>query len=141
MLNDWSGVDVPRAITFISSCRVRYLCSPYDRLSYFFRLMKGDMARRRSVKHKVRACVVFGERRGHIFETGGTTYTALASLYLAPCYSQLSPLTTQERQATIHWLVQNQDNSGGFCGRTNKEPDACYCFWCGASLQVCDFKK
>src|ERR1700733_4209465 len=107
----------------------------------FFRRMKGDMGRHRPVQHKVRSCVIFGERCGYIFESGGTTYTALASLHLASRYSQLSPLTSQERQATIHWLMQNQDKSGGFCGRTNKEPDACYCFWCGASLQVCDFKK
>jgi len=29
-----------------------------------------------------------------------------------------------------------QHSEGGFCGRTNKSPDACYCFWCGASLKV-----
>jgi prenyltransferase beta subunit len=46
-------------------------------------------------------------------------------------------LTESERQQTIRWLVQNQDESGGFRGRTGKEADACYCFWCGAALQVC----
>jgi geranylgeranyl transferase type-1 subunit beta len=31
MLNDWSGVDIPRAIAFISSCRVHNF-SPYETL-------------------------------------------------------------------------------------------------------------
>jgi prenyltransferase beta subunit len=41
-----------------------------------------------------------------------------------------------ERQSTIKWLLDNQDESGGFSGRTGKDADACYCFWCGAALKV-----
>ncbi|KAJ7599868.1 terpenoid cyclases/protein prenyltransferase alpha-alpha toroid [Mycena floridula] len=65
---------------------------------------------------------------------GGITYVAIASLYLAP--TSESRLSTAERQKTIRWLVQRQDNDGGFHGRTNKESDACYCFWSGAALQI-----
>ena len=32
----------------------------------------------------------------------------------------------------------NQFKDGGFAGRTEKPADACYSFWCGASLQVSD---
>ncbi|KAG1743173.1 terpenoid cyclases/protein prenyltransferase alpha-alpha toroid [Suillus paluster] len=64
---------------------------------------------------------------------GGTTYCALASLQLA---QQLEILSSQDRQKTVRWLVQNQASNGGFRGRTNKDADACYCFWCGASLHV-----
>jgi len=69
---------------------------------------------------------------------GGTTYCALASLYLAPrtASSMSAPLTLSERAKTIKWLVQNQTDAGGFCGRTNKLADACYCFWCSASLHI-----
>ncbi|KIM78421.1 hypothetical protein PILCRDRAFT_793478 [Piloderma croceum F 1598] len=69
---------------------------------------------------------------------GGTTYCALASLYLAPSSSPIrgEPLTAQQRRQTIRWLVHNQGQSGGFHGRTEKEADACYCFWCGASLEL-----
>jgi geranylgeranyl transferase type-1 subunit beta len=68
---------------------------------------------------------------------GGTTYTALAALYLVPeSYFSGPRLTEQERQKTIRWLLSIQDSSGGFRGRTNKEPDTCYGFWCGASLKV-----
>lgn len=108
MLNDWSGVDIPRAIAFVSSCRT----------------YEGGYGQ-----------APFCEAQG------GTTYTAIASLYLAPRISQSSPLTLAERQATIRWLLQNQDKSGGFCGRTNKDADACYCFWCGASLQILGAKE
>lgn len=67
---------------------------------------------------------------------GGTTYTALASLFLAPRDSTDPPITSAERQSTVRWLLSNQLESGGFSGRTGKEADACYCFWCGAALQV-----
>ncbi|KAI0315596.1 terpenoid cyclases/protein prenyltransferase alpha-alpha toroid [Amylostereum chailletii] len=72
-------------------------------------------------------------------QAGGTTYCALASLYLVP--TRISPRNTRLSPAqsaqTIRWLVHNQDEeTGGFRGRTNKLADACYCFWCGASLDV-----
>ncbi|KAG6852461.1 hypothetical protein C0991_011763 [Blastosporella zonata] len=66
---------------------------------------------------------------------GGTTYIAVASLHLVPgLYA--SPLTPAERQQTIQWLLSNQHPFGGFSGRTGKDADACYCFWCGAALQI-----
>ncbi|KAF8558261.1 terpenoid cyclases/Protein prenyltransferase [Imleria badia] len=64
---------------------------------------------------------------------GGPTYCVLASIFLA---DEGSCLTDSERKQTIRWLTQNQVSSGGYCGRTNKEGDACYCFWCGASLTI-----
>lgn len=68
---------------------------------------------------------------------GGTTYIAIASLALASsvlCESQrLSPA---QRELTIQWLLRNQDHSGGFRGRTGKDADACYCFWCAGALKV-----
>ncbi|TFK40478.1 terpenoid cyclases/protein prenyltransferase alpha-alpha toroid [Crucibulum laeve] len=68
---------------------------------------------------------------------GGTTYIAIASLFLIPSELRTSdPLTPEERQLTIQWLLRNQDESGGFRGRTGKEADACYCFWCGAALKI-----
>jgi geranylgeranyl transferase type-1 subunit beta len=67
---------------------------------------------------------------------GGTTYCALAALQLVT--QQPDPLSLQDRQKTVRWLVQNQASNGGFSGRTNKDADACYCFWCGASLHMLD---
>lgn len=72
----------------------------------------------------------------------GTTYCALASLFLSPSqFSQSTSISQTERSRTIRWLLKNQTPSGGFCGRTNKEADACYCFWCGASLHMLGVKE
>lgn len=70
--------------------------------------------------------------------TGGPTYCALASLHLAPSQSSNSlSLTSEERKKTVFWLLHKQSSpDGGFCGRTEKPADACYSFWCSASLRV-----
>ena len=70
---------------------------------------------------------------------GGMTYLAVAALHLIPdkLRTGVGVLTQVEREQTIRWLVQNQEPSGGFRGRTAKEADPCYCFWCGAALRVC----
>ncbi|KAJ3762747.1 terpenoid cyclases/protein prenyltransferase alpha-alpha toroid [Lentinula raphanica] len=65
---------------------------------------------------------------------GGTTYIAMAAIHLAPVTS--NPLTPSEKQKTIDWAVHKQHPSGGFCGRTNKVADACYCFWLGGCLKI-----
>ncbi|KAJ6622692.1 terpenoid cyclases/protein prenyltransferase alpha-alpha toroid [Mycena sp. CBHHK59/15] len=66
---------------------------------------------------------------------GGPTYLAIAALHLAPPGPR-PPLSTADRARSVHWLVHNQDRSGGFRGRTGKTPDTCYCFWGGAALQI-----
>lgn len=108
MLDDWSGIDIPRAVSYIQRCR-----------SY-----EGG----------------YGQYPWNEAQ-GGTTYTALASLYMIPeaVQSSLRPqarLTDVERAQSVRWLVQQQTEAGGFSGRTGKEADACYCFWCSASLDI-----
>ncbi|KAK7012247.1 terpenoid cyclases/Protein prenyltransferase [Favolaschia claudopus] len=68
--------------------------------------------------------------------SGGPTYIALASLHLAPRAEGVLPLSREQREKSIHWLIHNQHGSGGFCGRTGKPADACYSFWCGAALKI-----
>ncbi|EIM86136.1 terpenoid cyclases/Protein prenyltransferase [Stereum hirsutum FP-91666 SS1] len=141
MLGDWRGVDVPRALEFIWRCRT----------------YEGGYGQ-----------APFCEAQG------GTTYCALACLYLAPSSSSSSshpdvsssshtpsststfsqdpsssslppppppsppsPLSPSEHASTLRWLVHTQDAaSGGFVGRTGKLADACYCFWCGAGIEI-----
>ncbi|KAM6494271.1 Terpenoid cyclases/protein prenyltransferase alpha-alpha toroid [Amanita muscaria] len=105
MLDDWSGINVPRAVDFIAKCR-----------SY-----EGGYGQ-----------APFCEAQG------GTTYIAIAALHLIPerLRNGAEVVTPAERAQTIRWLVQNQEPSGGFRGRTGKEADACYCFWCSAALQI-----
>lgn len=57
MLDDWSGVDIPRAIEFISACRVRNIpkdsyTSPIS-LYPFYRRTRVDTDSPRIAKHKV----------------------------------------------------------------------------------------
>ncbi|TBU21837.1 terpenoid cyclases/Protein prenyltransferase [Dichomitus squalens] len=106
LLDDWSGIDLDHALAYIDKC-------------YSYEGGYGQSP--------------FGEA------LGGTTYCAVASLYLAPdtsTSSRATRLAGVNRARTIRWLVQNQTESGGFSGRTNKLADACYCFWCGAALAI-----
>jgi len=101
LLNDWSGVDVGKALEFARRCRT----------------YEGG----------------YGSAPGCEAQ-GGPTYLAIAIFHLAP--SSPKHLDETERRQTLRWLLQNQDESGGFRGRTNKEADACYCFWCGGAVQI-----
>lgn len=56
MLNDWSGVNVPRAIAFINTCRVYFFFGSRRGHLYLYaliRLTKADMGNPLFVKHKV----------------------------------------------------------------------------------------
>jgi len=98
LLNNWSGVNVEKALNFVRGCRT----------------YEGG----------------YGSAPGCEAQ-GGPTYLAVAILRLAS-----DSLSESERRQTLRWLLQNQDESGGFRGRTNKEADACYCFWCGGAIQI-----
>jgi len=76
---------------------------------------------------------------------GGPTYCSLAALYLAPASKTSQPLSKSQVEQTLRWLSHNQvfledENAGtgigGFRGRTEKEADACYSFWCCASVEI-----
>ncbi|KAI0694847.1 terpenoid cyclases/Protein prenyltransferase [Earliella scabrosa] len=106
LLDDWSGIDLDRAIAYINRC-------------YSYEGGYGQTP--------------FGEAQG------GTSYCAIAALHMAPdtpASPRSTRLTGAQRARTIRWLTQNQTTSGGFCGRTCKLADACYCFWCGAALSI-----
>ncbi|KAF2069212.1 hypothetical protein CYY_009469 [Polysphondylium violaceum] len=61
---------------------------------------------------------------------GGSTYCAVNSLALMKKLHLILPF----KDKFIRWLVNKQIT--GFCGRTNKDPDTCYSFWIGASLDA-----
>jgi len=62
---------------------------------------------------------------------GGPTYCALAALSLM---QKLDALDENKRKGLEHWLINRQ--TSGITGRINKDPDACYSFWVGASLKI-----
>jgi geranylgeranyl transferase type-1 subunit beta len=62
---------------------------------------------------------------------GGVTFCGIASLVLS---ARLASLTEFDMKKLLHWLVSRQQR--GFQGRTNKDPDTCYAFWNGATLDM-----
>lgn len=61
---------------------------------------------------------------------GGAAYCAIASLVLAGRMMQLEC----DQGELARWLLFRQQ--GGFQGRCNKDPDSCYAFWDGATLDM-----
>lgn len=62
---------------------------------------------------------------------GGSTFCAVASLYLM---KKLDQLGTERLDRLRRWCINRQTT--GFSGRVNKPWDTCYSFWIGASLKV-----
>jgi len=60
---------------------------------------------------------------------GGSTYCAIATLYLLGKLDQLP-----HKDKLIHWCINRQIS--GFQGRINKPADTCYSFWIGATLTM-----
>jgi geranylgeranyl transferase type-1 subunit beta len=133
LLGDWSCIDLPRALSYIQRCRVRFCPFPFNQKK---QNTEYENARMRSYQTYEGG---YGQRpEGE--SLGGPTYCALAALHLVPadhaCATQ-ARLERAEWHATVRWLLHTQAEScGGFAGRTNKLADACYGFWCGAALTV-----
>lgn len=64
---------------------------------------------------------------------GGTTFCALAALYLS---GQMDVLSDTVKDKMTRWLMFRQD--GGFNGRPNKATDSCYSFWIPAAMRILD---
>eukprot|EP01038_Epipyxis_sp_PR26KG_P010652 gene10652-14306_t len=64
---------------------------------------------------------------------GGSCYCGIAALVLM---NKLEVLRADEIDNFVRWCEQRQLESGGYQGRTNKDPDSCYSFWIGASLSI-----
>ncbi|MCO5594892.1 hypothetical protein L7F22_048927 [Adiantum nelumboides] len=108
ILNDWAGVDTEMASKYILDCQ------SYDN---GFGLVPGQESH------------------------GGATYCAIASLLMLG-HIKIDPRSKKasspllDINGLIRWCVQKQTQSGGFQGRTNKDPDACYAFWVAGSLHL-----
>lgn len=64
---------------------------------------------------------------------GGATFCAVASLVLM---DKLEDIGAASKQALVFWCEQRVQTEGGYNGRTNKDPDSCYSFWVGATLEM-----
>jgi len=64
---------------------------------------------------------------------GGATFCAIASLVMM---NKLEDIGAEARRGLVGWCEQRIQTAGGYNGRTNKEPDSCYSYWIGASLDM-----
>lgn len=62
----------------------------------------------------------------------GAVFCAVAALVLAGRVMQLGV----DQAELVRWLVFRQQQESGFQGRCNKDPDTCYAFWNGATLEL-----
>jgi geranylgeranyl transferase type-1 subunit beta len=65
---------------------------------------------------------------------GGSTFCAVASLYLMNYLNRLSEAQLDRLKC---WCLNRQTT--GFNGRVNKPWDTCYSFWVGSTLKILDF--
>ena len=63
---------------------------------------------------------------------GGSTYCAVASLYLMDRLED--GLSACQRSQLVRWLVNRQRQ--GLNGRPDKDDDTCYTFWIGKFLKL-----
>lgn len=106
IIGGWSAIDVNRLVQFIFACR------NYD----------GG----------------FGQKPG-LESHAGSTYCCLASLELLKFGGYFKIFEEKYlalKDSTIRWLTRLHNQDGGFCGRTHKDSDTCYCFWANASLML-----
>jgi Prenyltransferase and squalene oxidase repeat len=147
LLDDWSCIDLPRALSYIQRCRVRRLCPDHHLFSMNERTT--NMQSHFRVFLFLSQTYEGGYGQTPLGESlGGPTYCALASMHLVPAehpYASQARLQPTEWRATVRWLLHTQSQQtqhteaklgGGFAGRTNKLADACYGFWCSAALAV-----
>lgn len=118
-LNDWSGVDIEKAVAYILSS------SSYD---YAFGQDKFQESHGGSTYCAI-ASLALMNRLGDIgFHSRNSRE---ASGYMVA--NSTKPLS-EFAQGLVLWLTQRQVS--GFQGRINKDQDSCYSWWIGASLQI-----
>eukprot|EP00249_Psilotum_nudum_P009439 c21940_g1_i1 orf=279-1190(-) len=108
MLDDWSGIELQQAMTYILNCQ------SYDG---GFGLSPGLESHGGASYCAIAALKLMG----HV----------LPDPVLGISISSILDVT-----AIIRWCVQRQSDCGGFQGRLNKPADACYAFWIGGLLQM-----
>ncbi|ETW82127.1 hypothetical protein HETIRDRAFT_239432, partial [Heterobasidion irregulare TC 32-1] len=107
MLDDWTRVDVDRALAFVARCRT----------------FEGGYGQAPHCEAQAPSST----------PSSSSSPPPTPTPTPPPPPARLPPA---QRAHTVRWLVQKQSADGGFCGRTGKAADACYGFWCGAALRV-----
>ncbi|KRY15501.1 LIM domain-containing protein jub [Trichinella patagoniensis] len=70
---------------------------------------------------------------------GGSTFCAVASLYLLDKLFDENTIENKSLQKLTHWIIHRQNV--GFHGRPHKDDDSCYSFWVGAVVEILQAKN
>ncbi|RUS20246.1 geranylgeranyl transferase type-1 subunit beta-like protein [Endogone sp. FLAS-F59071] len=123
ILNDWRGIDIPKAVDYIRRSQVSI--PPYSALISFFLSCPSPSENLQTYD--------FGIAQSPKQEShGGSIYCGIASLALLDRLDE----GLASKKDTVYWLLSRQIS--GFQGRANKPQDTCYSFWLGAPLQILD---
>lgn len=117
MLQDWSGVDVDRAVSYIQACR------SYDG---GFALIPGQEGHGGSTFCAV-ASLVLMNRLDVLLPSGDDNNNT-------PTATTRRSSTADWRKDLIRWCVNRQ--VCGMQGRPNKDEDTCYSYWIGGTLKL-----
>jgi geranylgeranyl transferase type-1 subunit beta len=124
MLGDWRGVDIPRAVAYIESCR------GYDGGIGMF---PGSESHGGSMFTALASLALIARRNG-----GAIAAEASASSCVADREPDLGPtIDAPARVALVRWCSERiVAAEGGFQGRVDKKADTCYSWWIGGSLKI-----
>jgi geranylgeranyl transferase type-1 subunit beta len=108
MLNDWSGIDIDKAVDYIVSCR------SFDGA---LALLPGQEGHGGSTFVGI-ASLVLLQRLDSVLDDNGNNNNNSSTW----------------RSELVHWCVSRQ--VAGMQGRPNKDEDTCYSYWIGATLRL-----
>lgn len=111
MLNDWSGMNVDKALSYIMDCQ------SYDA---GFGLTPGAESHGGATYCAIAALKLMG-------------YITDDPVSKRPSCSVF------DFPSLVEWSLWKQKMDGGFQGRSNKDSDTCYSFWVGGSLKLMGF--
>lgn len=111
MLNDWSGMNVDKALSYIMDCQ------SYDA---GFGLTPGAESHGGATYCAIAALKLMG-------------YITDDPVSKRPSCSVF------DFPSLVEWSLWKQRMDGGFQGRSNKDSDTCYSFWVGGSLKLMGF--
>lgn len=111
MLNDWSGMNVDKALSYIIDCQ------SYDA---GFGLTPG------------------AESHGGATYCAIATLKLMGYITDDPV-SKRPSCSVIDFPSLVEWSLWKQRMDGGFQGRSNKKSDTCYSFWLGSSLKLMGF--
>nr|XP_020755668.1 geranylgeranyl transferase type-1 subunit beta [Odocoileus virginianus texanus] len=128
MLNNWSGMDMKKAISYIRrSMSIRFEwpspSHPGKRALVF-----GCLFYKSPALPSVSSATV----PTNVLHSRGSTFCGIASLCLMGKLEEV--FSEKELNRIKRWCIMRQQN--GYHGRPNKPVDTCYSFWVGATLKL-----